>query len=114
MRPFLYWDVLKGEIQVSFKSFLSGKPSGNAFSCLSFPPSVSWPTISDVYPGMQGSAWGLGKTPYHRYIRMKVYFLRMGVRNRSVNEGLSFSVMSSSTDSIYERVRASATSRLPL
>ena len=49
---------------------------------------------------MQGSAQGLGKTPYHRYIRMKVYFLRLGVRNRSANEGLSFSVTSSSRDSV--------------
>lgn len=58
------------------------------------------PTISDVYLGMQGSTWGLGKTAYHRYIRMKVYFLRLGVRNRSTNDGLSFSAKSSSRDSI--------------
>lgn len=44
------------------------------------------------------------KSTHHRYIRMKVCFLMLGVRNRSTNEGLCFSETSSSTQSIWERV----------
>lgn len=60
-----------------------------------------WSSIWRVADQPQGVC---RKDAHHRNIRMRVCFLRLGVRNRSANEGLSFSEASSSMESIWERL----------
>lgn len=100
MRPFLYLDVLKGRNTGVFLRAFERKAIWKCFFMPLVSPSVSWPTTSDVYPGMQGEVHGGLERPLPQVHQDEGTPQDGRAKQVWGTRAHSFSVTSSPTDSI--------------